>query len=94
MAETKETWVGEANQKTIYDSICGKSENLRENSPHNILLKEANFTYFQERTKPATMWNPSQYSIIKIVVLKSQETWLVFEKFLQSKAMRKSRTTR
>ena len=80
MAEKKETWVGEPNQ--IYNAVCGKSEKLGENSPHNILLKEANFTYFQDKTKPATMGNPSQYSIIKAVVLKSKKTWLVFEKFL------------
>ena len=58
MVETKETWVGEPN--LIYNAVCGKISKLGENSPHNILLKEANFTYFQERSKPATMWNPIQ----------------------------------
>ena len=39
--------------------------------------------YFKETTKPAMMRNPSQYSIIKAVVLKSKETWSVFEKLPQ-----------
>ena len=49
--QAKETCRGKGDEKNIYDEICGKVKKLGENSPHNILLKEANFAYFQDRKK-------------------------------------------
>ena len=67
----------------VYAKITSKSQKGEGESPHSELLKDTNFTYCQDKGDPLKQWNPSQYALIRNVVLRSKRMWHPYEDFLQ-----------
>ena len=43
----------------VYAKITSKSQKGEGKSPHSVLLRDANFTYCQDKGDPLKKWNPS-----------------------------------
>ena len=55
-----------------YAKITSKSEKGEGESPHSVLLRDANLIYYEMGNDPLKMWNPSQYAFIRNIVLRSK----------------------
>lgn len=67
----------------MYNKITSKSQKGEGESPHSVLLRDANFTYYHDKGDPLKQWNPSQYAQIRNIVLRSLKMWHLYEDFLQ-----------